>query len=150
MDENVNKNTRTPDTKTADTKTNEQFEQKKRDALEVFLAESVNFVKLDNRINLLLEELLGSVVEEVKRDPGSVLSGKGDNMDFSALIQALKAKSEGGISGGDIVGGAVSLGDIADFIGKLGGLIESEKKFFLKIIFLIFCNCDCVCKCLCD
>jgi hypothetical protein len=143
MVENIGKDTGSPDPKADD-----RFEQKKQQALEFLLDESRRFVKWDGDVNDLFKDLLAAIVGEVKKDPSAVFAGKGD---LEALVNALKTSSKGGsnVSGGDIVGG-LSLGDIADFIGKLGSLIESEKKFFLKIIFLIFCNCDCVCKCLCD
>lgn len=128
---------------------NHRLEQKKQEALETLLAESLQFVNNDNGVIRLAKDLFETVVTEAKRNPASLFSSKSDNMD--AILSALKNRppAGSGVSGGDIVGGG-PFSDIIDFISALGSLIADEKKFFLKIIFLIFCGCDCVCKCLCD
>jgi len=117
----------------------DRLEQKKIEALAILLDESVRFVKIDGDINDLLKQLLGAVVEQVKKDPGAAFSSKGD---IDALVSALKAKSEGGtgISGGDIVGGTL-IDDIIQLIGALVSVLKDEKAFFMQIIRLIFCGC---------
>ncbi len=130
---------------------NDPLEKQKLAASEALLNQSLRYVESDNRLNDMLNELLSVIVGEVKRDPSVLFSNKNNNNNIEALLSALKKRPEGGdISGGDIVGGAASFGDVVDFIKAIGELAAEEKKFFLKIIFLIFCDCDCVCKCLCD
>jgi hypothetical protein len=134
MAENIGK-----DTGPAEPKPVDQFEQKKQQALESFLEESVGFVRFDNRMNGLLEQLLATVVKQVKDDPGAAFSDRG-NMD--ALINALKSRSEGGsgLSGGDIIGGA-PIDDVIALIKEIASVMKDEKDFFMKIIQLIFCGC---------
>ncbi len=119
--------------------TEDQLEQKKRDCLALLLDESVRFVQTDNEINVLLKDLLGAVVAEVKRNPEAAFSG---NSDINALVSALKAKAEGAgdVSGGDLAGAGV-IGDIIDLVAGLVGVLKDEKEFFWKIIHLIWCGC---------
>jgi hypothetical protein len=133
-----------PDTPTPG---NTSFDRRQERVLDDVTKHIGAFLEWDNGINILLKDLLAVVVDEAKRSPGSVFSEK-SNID--SLINAIKSsKGGGGISGGDVVGGGVSLSDIADFITKIGEHAEHEKDMFLKLIFMVVCNCDCVCNCLC-
>lgn len=130
----------------------DRYEARREEAAEVFFAESKRFLAWDGDMNDLMKDLLTTVVQEVKKNPNSLFTSQGDSI--ADLVSALKAKPGGcgGVSGGDIVGAGVFT-DLIDFIKALGDRVDSEKSFFLKIIFLFFCRdraCDCLCKCMCD
>lgn len=134
----------------AEHKPNHQLELKKEEALMFFLDKTREFMKVDGEINESLKQLLGAIVKHAEKDPRVLFSGS-DNID--ALLAALKTKTnpegrgDAGVSGHDIVGGSL-LDDIGNFIKELGDLIAAEKKFFLAILLLIFCDnaCDCICS----
>jgi hypothetical protein len=120
----------------------DRLEQKKQEALEFLLDQSLRFVETDNNINKLVEQLLGVLVQQLQKNPSAVLSNGGD---IDALVSALRARSEGGpigpgVSGGDIVGG-LGWSDIVDTIRALEGFLKGEKAFVMDILRLIFCGC---------
>jgi hypothetical protein len=142
MSENISKNDLPKERDASD--------RKKEEALDQVFKAGMRLLATDELIFKYFAELLGAVVGKVKEDPGVVFTGRSDNI--SDLVSALKAaKPEGGVGGGDIVGGAgPSLSDIADFIKAIGDHAEAEKKLLAKLIFAAICGCDCVCKCICD
>lgn len=142
MSENVNRNDVPKERVPSD--------RKKEEALDRVFNGGMAILEWDIRINHHFEQLLGAIVGKVKEDPGVIFTSRSDNI--SDLVNALKtAKSEGGVRGGDIVGGAgPSLSDIGDFIKAIGEHAENEKKLLAKLIFAVICGCDCVCKCICD
>lgn len=126
---------------------NNQLEQKKQEALMYFLERTRDFMKVDGEINEALKEVLGAIARHTNKNPG-ILFASGDVEGLFAEFQ--KTRPEGGspgVAGHDIVGG-VSLDDIANFVEKLGDFIAKEKKFFIAILLLIFCDnaCECLCK----
>lgn len=124
-----------------------QLEVMKQEALMDFLRRTQEFMKVDGEINEALKDLLRTVANHANKNPGILFSG-GDVEGLFAEFQ--KARAEGGspgISGHDIAGGG-PIDDIADFIKQLGDFIAKEKKFFIAILLLIFCDnaCECLCK----
>ncbi len=131
-------------------KQSDPADRKREEALDQVFNRGMALLDTDIRLFNHFEQLLGVVVGKIKEDPGVIFTTRTDN--FSDLVSALKAtKTEGGVRGGDIVGGAgPSLSDIADFIKAIGDHAEAEKKLLAKLIFSVICGCDCVCKCICD
>jgi len=131
-------------------KEREASARKKEEAVDQVFKAGMKLLATDDIIFGHFAELLGVVVGKIKADPDVIFTGRTDNI--SDLVNALKAtKPEGGVRGGDIVGGAgPSLSDIADFIKAIGDHAEAEKKLLAKLIFAAICGCDCVCKCICD
>ena len=128
---------------------NDQLEQKKAEALAFFLDKTREFFTIDVAINASLKDLLSAIAKHAEKNPDAIFSGSGN---IDALVAALKTKvrkehGDAGLSGHDIVGGSW-LDDIGNFIKELGDLLAAEKKFFLAILLLIFCDnaCDCICS----
>ena len=131
----------------AENNPNNQLELKKQEALMFFLERARDFMKVDGEINEALKDLLSTIAKHADKNPGILFAG-GDVEGLFAQFQKTRAEgSSAGIAGHDIVGGG-PLDDIADFINKLGDFISKEKKFFIAILLLIFCDnaCECLCK----
>jgi hypothetical protein len=132
MNEDKSKNDATTEHKPSDT-----LEEAKKQALIHFLEDVRNFMEHDRGMNGLFQRVLTVAVEVVEKDPRAAFSGTAD---INAIVSALNAKSEGDISGSDIVG-ASPIGDVIDLIKELIDVLGKEKEFFLQIIKLIFCGC---------
>ena len=125
-------------------------DRKREEAMDRVFEAGMALLETDKRIFSHFEQLLGAVVGKIKEDPSMVFTSRSDNI--SDLVSALKAaKPEGGVRGGDMVGGAgPSLSDIGDFIKAIGDHAKDEKKLLAQLIFAVICNCECVCKCMCE
>lgn len=129
----------------------EKLEGEKVDLLRSLVVSTRSFMGIDERVTSSFADLLSTLVDHAKAHPDQVFSGGRGNIDelLGALNAAMRSKGdEKDIEGHDIVGGA-DWGTLADVIEKIGDFISKEKKFFIAILLLIFCN-DTACGCLCD
>lgn len=131
----------------AEHKPNDQLELKKQEALMFLLEKTRDFMSVDGEINGALKQLLSAIARHVEKDPRILFSGGNAEELFAEFMKARPEDGTAGITGHDIVGGG-PLADLADFIKQVGDFIKDEKKFFLAILLLIFCDnaCDCICK----
>lgn len=119
------------------------YEEKVNEIKLALLSEALAFAKIDNAINTGLKDLLENLVEYVKKNPNAFDSGSSDIQNIMTMLDAKSSSSSSSsdTKGGDIIGGGVSLQDVADFIKSIAGFIKDEKDFFLQIIKWIICGC---------
>jgi hypothetical protein len=131
----------------AEHKPNDQLELKKQEALMFLLDKTREFMRTDGEINEALKQLLSTIARHAEKDPRILFSGGDVEELFTEFMKTRPGGGSAGITGHDIVGGGL-LADLADFIKQVGDFIKDEKKFFLAILLLIFCDnaCDCICK----
>lgn len=131
------------------------FAELKRKLSQQLGEDVLGFFKTDLALTEAVKEIVATIGAGLKANEKTLFSPSNMGVDYSALRAAFAKNSKDGgcgcsdgISGGDIVGGDLGwLSELGSFIGSVSKFIEFEKKTFLAILILIFCD---DCKCLCE
>lgn len=117
-----------------------KVEREKLELTSQFIESTGIFLKADADYNTKMLEVLDIVIAAAKSAPPSA-AFRSDKSSLDEIIEVLiKKRAEGGITGGDIVGGDW-IDDLDRIVRALSGVVKEEKDFFLQIIKLIFCGC---------
>ena len=137
MSENLNKDVPTIEELRA------RIEREKLELTSSCIHATQDFFGFDKNFNVKILEVFDVVIAAAKSAPPETFRSSSGNLD--ELINVLTKKREesgsGGLTGGDIVGGADWIDDLDRIVKALSSVVKEEKDFFLQIIKLIFCGC---------